>query len=179
MTRYSDEPSIASLHGADELRRALPAAKRILGSAFRLVFGWATVDLDRAALDAAAGALIRSRDVSDDVLLGARCRLVSIGAREREVILLEPATEGRIAASLARFGEGLVVLYLLVSREKLEVVTDELVRAGLVLSAEASGPFGRERLVAGGPAWGAHLLIGEDALHPPASPPPQAATIER
>jgi hypothetical protein len=92
------------------------------------------------------------------------------------VLLLEPATEGRIAASLARFGEGLVALYLLVPPDGFDEVTEGLARASLVLSAEAPGPFGQERLVLGGPAWGAHLLIGEDGPIPPAA---GAATIER
>jgi hypothetical protein len=168
----------ASLNGAAAIAKALPIVERVAGGDARRVTGWATVDIDRAVLDAAAGAVIRSRDVSDDPLLGARCRLVSVGARERDVILLEPATEGRIAASLARFGEGLVALYLLVPPKRFADLTEELIRAGVVLSAQASGPFGRERLVAGGPAWGAHLLIGEDGPNPPASLPSQAATIE-
>src|SRR4029077_4491656 len=73
------------------------------------VEGWATVELDRAQEEvaagwAAAGAMTLS-EVADDRVLGARCRLVHF-ADGQEVVLLEPSTEGRLAAALARHGEG-------------------------------------------------------------------------
>lgn len=74
--------------------------------------GWATVDLDRAALELAEllqpGASFTDAPRSE--LLGARCRR----GRARPdgdvaadwIVLLEPDTEGRLAAYLARSGEG-------------------------------------------------------------------------
>jgi hypothetical protein len=70
------------------------------------------------------------------------------------VQVLEPDTEGPLAAALARFGEGLAAIYVRPGR-----------RAGGRF--EAVGPFGPARL-APGPAWGPHVL----ALEP-------RATIER
>jgi len=74
--------------------------------------GWATVDLDRAAAELAEllqpGASFAEAPRS--ALLGARCRR---GAARRDsemaadwIVLLEPDTEGRLAAFLARSGEG-------------------------------------------------------------------------
>ena len=78
--------------------------------------GWATVELDRAAdelgmwlgeaTDPGAGDL-------DDPLLGARARVHAAGGLPGDtVLLLEPSTEGRLAASLVRDGEGAAALYL-------------------------------------------------------------------
>ena len=74
--------------------------------------GWATVDLDRAAAELAEllqpGASFTEAPRS--ALLGARCRR---GRARRDgemaadwIVLLEPDTEGRLAAFLARSGEG-------------------------------------------------------------------------
>lgn len=73
--------------------------------------GWATVELDRAAGELAG--LLESgatfADAPRSVLLGARCRVGLARADEggaRWIVLLEPDTEGRVAAFLARAGEG-------------------------------------------------------------------------
>ena len=84
----------------------------------------------------------------DETLIGARCRVGSHAAIR--VAILEPNTEGRLAATLARHDEGPAVLWV----------------AGLPppdvrLSTPAPGPFGRERLVLGAPLGGRHLLIVE------------------
>jgi hypothetical protein len=73
--------------------------------------GWATVELDRAAGEL-AGLLDEGASFSDaprSALLGARCRAGRARADEngvRWIVLLEPDTEGRVAAFLARAGEG-------------------------------------------------------------------------
>lgn len=129
------------------------------------ISGWATVELDRAesAIRAHAPphARVSSRPLADDDILGARCRLVD---RERgtSLLLLEPAAEGRLAASLARLGEGPVALYASLPAGGLEV----LLAAGVQLSAAAGGPLGRQRLVLGGARWGPHLLVVEKANVP-------------
>lgn len=129
------------------------------------ISAWATVELDRAEsairADAPRHARVNSQPVADDDILGARCRLVH---RERgtPLLLLEPSTEGRLAASLARLGEGPVALYASLPAGSVEVLR----AAGVPLSAEAGGPLGRQRLVVGGPRWGPHLLVVEEANVP-------------
>lgn len=128
--------------------------------------GHATVDLD------AAEAAIRSSDRTkviatgaDDELLGGRTRIVTSTDAET-IVLLEPYTEGRLAASLARFGHGPVVEYL--EAEDDADVTAAAASAGIVLSARRPGPFGPQRLVVGGKPWGPHLILVDRS---------QAATI--
>jgi hypothetical protein len=161
------------INGADAIAASLQVIDRLAGPEARRVIGSATVDMDRAERDLVASfgssARIRSRHVPDDELLGARCRLVTSGSGEPEVLLLEPATEGRIAASLARFAEGPVAVYVIVPDAQFGDLVQSAGRAGLALSTEAPGPFGRQRLVAGGPPWGAHLCVAQSA---------GAATIE-
>jgi len=156
-----------ALHGADAIAPALSVIDAISGPDARRVTGWATVELDRAERDVAAAfapsGAATARDLPDDTLLGARCRVVTLGVGEREVLLLEPATEGRIAASLARFGEGPIAEYLIVPHDRFGDLVRDAVEAGLVLSAEAAGPFGRQRLVVGGQPWGAHLCVAQSA----------------
>lgn len=170
-----------SINGVEAIAPALEVVERLVPDA-RRVIGWATVDTDRFERDVVATSgsprPVPSRDLPDDALLGARCRLLASGVGEPEILLLEPATEGRIAASLARYGEGPVVVYVVMAA-RFEGVLRDLRAAGLVLSGEAAGPFGRQRLVSGGGMWGPHLLIAEDAPNPPASSGPRAATIGR
>ncbi len=153
-----------ALHGADAIAAARSIVDAITGPDARTITGWATVELDRAASGAAM-----AQDLPDDALLGARCRLVTFGAVDREALLLEPATEGRIAASLARFGEGPIAAYVIVAPARFGDIVRKARAAGLVLSAESAGPFGLQRLVLGGPPWGAHLCVARSA---------GAATIE-
>jgi hypothetical protein len=116
------------------------ARTRLGGSAARaraIAIGWATVDLERA--EAAFG--LDFEDAPPDGLLGAKVR---VAARDDgpALVLLEPDTEGLLAASLARLGEGPLAVWF-------EVGIDDgrLERAG-------SGPFGSERLIAGDPRHG-------------------------
>lgn len=115
--------------------------------------GLATVDLDRL-VDRLGGEWL---PVVRDPLLGATTRRLAAELESEgrpAVLILEPDTEGPLAAALARFGEGLAAIY---------------VRPGRPAGGrfEATGPFGPARL-APGPAWGPHVL----ALEP-------RATIER
>jgi hypothetical protein len=72
-----------------------------------IAVGWATVDLERTITGLAD---VEVHPADDEVLLGARARLVDVAPVR--VVLLEPFTEGRLAAALARRGEGIVALYL-------------------------------------------------------------------
>jgi hypothetical protein len=70
----------------------------------------ATLDAERAETDLAPLIGNDWHDAGSDEVLGARCRRVML---ERSVLVLaEPATEGYLAACLARFGEGPVAVAL-------------------------------------------------------------------
>jgi len=130
--------------------------------------GWATVDLDRAAADLAG--LLAAGTVfgpaPDSELLGARCRVAPLAAEApgplrpptaaRFVVLLEPTTEGRLAATLARHGEGWCATW----------ATDAPGRPAATSGSRSvvrDGPFGRERLAIDGPVSGPHHLRVEPA----------------
>ncbi len=109
-----------------------------------LALGWATVDLDRTTADFArvfgvpTGAF---RAVPESVALGARCMMaVDILDRNASLILLEPSTEGRLTAALARSGEGLVAVWYAASS------TGDGGRG-----VTRPGPLGPERTIAGTP----------------------------
>lgn len=135
-----------------------------------IAVGWATVDLDRAATELAplldTGTAFEG--AADSVLLGARCRVGRASRMERPdgatvVILLEPRTEGRLAATLARHGEGWCATWEVPG----PVVGDGLGAHGdpardpgdRVTSTRRAGPLGDERLVSDGPASGPHRLL--------------------
>jgi hypothetical protein len=128
----------------------------------RAVGGWATVELDRAEEEVRATLATahedlryaRIEDAPDERVLGARCRLLRYGG-DRDMLLLEPSTEGRLAAALARHGEGSLALYLVVDAGAPERAR----RAGFRLSSAGSGPLGQERLIVVGPASGPFLLL--------------------
>lgn len=127
------------------------------GRADRCAIGWATVELDRAASELAAdlgispGAFV---DALDSLTLGARCRVAaSVLPGGLTLAILEPAWEGRLAATLARLGEGPAVTWY-----RTDTPVD------IHASSPRSGPFGSERLVTGDPVHGPHrLLIGTGA----------------
>ena len=124
----------------------------------RAVAGWATVELDRGERELAAGLAglgpQETTDMPGDLLLGATVRrLRYLGPHDE--LLLEPATEGALAAALARHGEGRLVLYLEVERSAL----DRARRAGFRLSAAGEGPLGPERRVIVGPRDGPFLFL--------------------
>jgi hypothetical protein len=159
--------------------RLANAGRRLDGLGIRLrviATGVATLDLDQAEEEARSTIAHRSiTDAPDDVLLGARCRIVVVEDGP-SLVLLEPNTEGRLAASLARFGQEPVVSYM-----SSVVPGDDLVgsaaTAGIRLSPPTPGPLGMSRLVLGGPAWGPHLILVEPLVLDDAEPPP--ATIGR
>ena len=122
-----------------------------------LAVGWTTVELDRAAAELAH--LLAPGETFADATpcehLGAWCRIGRVRpgiAAADVVVLLEPATEGRLAATLARHDEGWHVTW-----EAGQNPVDP--SADLILSAARPGPLGPERLVLGGPATGPHRLV--------------------
>jgi hypothetical protein len=157
----------------DDARRQLDALGIPLETIGR---GWATVDLDRAEQELRGR--IAHRHITpapDDDLLAARCRIVA-AIDGPLIVLLEPSTEGPLAATLARYGEGLIVEYLAPMGRDADVV-GRAASAGIGLSAAADGPLGRSRLVLAGGRWGPHLILVEHRDR--GAPEPPAATIER
>lgn len=75
-----------------------------------LALGWATIDADRHATELTASTQPSGRTPRPESALGARA-LVQEGTGSA-LVLLEPITEGRLAAALARRGEGPVCLYI-------------------------------------------------------------------
>jgi hypothetical protein len=75
------------------------------------------------------------------------------------IVLLEPSTEGRLAASLARYGEGPMAVWLEVAR--LRDAEAMLRRGAVAISAPDHGPLGLERLLLDGPIHGPHRLLVE------------------
>ena len=128
-------------------RDAPPAARRI-----RALI-WATVDRDRVV----AELQLPVERLADDPHLGASVCLIRPPG-EDPVAILEPSTEGRLAVTLARHGEGLAGEYVEAPLGDDEVVAAAVV-AGVPLGRPADGPFGRSVLVLGGPVDGPHLVL--------------------
>ena len=116
---------------------------------------WATVDRDRVVADLR----LPVEPLADDLSLGASVRLVR-PAGQHPVAILEPFTEGRLAGTLARHGEGTAGEYV-EAPVGLDAIEVAATRAGLAVSRPADGPFGRSVLVLGGPVDGPHLVLVE------------------
>lgn len=148
--------SAEDLFAAAEAIRAAAAKRHAWLADLALVgIGWATVELDRAAREVGGGLPGAWVTGPPDRLLGASTRLRPTGRDGVTLVLLEPDTEGRLAASLARFGEGVAAVYLAAER-----------RAGhdgaggpADLSRPEPGPLGLGRLVSGAPAWGPNVIV--------------------
>jgi hypothetical protein len=150
--------------GAAERIRAFAteavSAARLPDGAGRLIaVGWATVETDRAIgeLAGALGIAVTSfRAAPPSAALGASCLVLDVPLPGGVALaVLEPATEGRIAAGLARWDEGPLVAWY--AAAELEPGT-----VGLATVPGASGrlgPFGPERLVGGDPLTGPHRLL--------------------
>lgn len=146
-----------------------------------VAIGWATVELDRA-VDELAGLLEpggRFVPAAGSSLLGASALLAYARAADPvhephrldrlAIVLLEPSTEGRIAAGLARHGEGWLATWTAqdgghaigtgASGEFLEPAAGTAPH----WSAQREGPLGPERLRLGGPIWGPHRLLVQAA----------------
>jgi len=116
---------------------------------------WATVDRDRVVAD--LGLPVES--LADDPSLGASVGLVR-PAGVNPIAILEPLTEGRLAATLARTGEGPAGEYV-EAPVGLDAIRKAATRADLLIGRPADGPFGRSVLVLSGPVGGPHLVLVE------------------
>jgi hypothetical protein len=131
-----------------------------LGLPRTVAYGWATVELDRAVAQLAEelGLMPERFAIAPDCeLLGARCRVAMEALPDgSSLAVLEPATEGRLAATLARLDEGPAAIWLVAANDLGPGGSREVASA---TSSEQVGPFGVERLVLGGPIHGPHLLL--------------------
>jgi hypothetical protein len=116
---------------------------------------WATVDADRVL----AGIGLPGIELADDPLLGASVRLVRPSDGD-PIALVEPRTEGLLAETLARSGEGPAGRYVLAA-DGLASVLVRAAAAGVALTRAEPGPFGQSVLVRGGPTAGPHLVLVE------------------
>jgi hypothetical protein len=128
--------------------------------------GWATVESDRAVVELAAELRVSIGAfelATGSAALGASA-LIGRGwlPGGPSIAIVEPDTEGRLAAALARHGEGPLAVWL--APEDTRVALDALRTAGIVTSSEGPGPFGPERFVLDGPTYGPHtFLVGSAA----------------
>ena len=136
-----------------------PATGAVDGTA--IAIGWATVDLERAVVDLGGALGLRAEafeTAPSTRSLGARCR-VRLDALDAglALVLLEPETEGRLAATLARHDEGPAAVWLAVA--DLASTTAALIGGGIPIVEEQPGPFGPERLLGGGLTTIPHRLV--------------------
>ena len=156
-------PTLAGLlAAADDVRAGGAADDPWLSDLPLAGIGWATVELDRAAVEVAeafAGAGGPAPDWAPaprEVLLGASAWIAGGDDGRPPIVLLEPDTEGRLAATLARFGEGVAALYL-------EVAEGQIADPAR-LGRSSPGPLGPSRIVLARPAWGPHLIVIERSI---------------
>ncbi len=160
-TRVADHLEVAT---ADPTGEGGPADTATAGVARLFALGWATVDLDRAS---AAWPGLRWGQVPRDALVGAHGLLgepapvgevVPAWRPGSRLLLLEPDTEGRIAAALARHGEGPAALYVALPAAAIAGARRRLAALG-VRPVRGAGPFGPEMAPAGPPASGPTLIL--------------------
>lgn len=145
----SSRVDLSALLGATSVGEALATAVD-LAAPREIVPGWATVEIERAI-----GSGLRTAASAGDELLGAFGAVVAVG-RGRRVVLLEPSTEGLLAAALARHGEGWVAAYLVPGDVS---ALARLRAAGFRLSVVGQGPLGTQRRVLVGPRDGPFILV--------------------
>jgi len=152
-----DAAGARSPGGLDDLRElALEVAPQLRQHPI-VALGWSTVDLDavrrRIESDAGFGAF---DPAPRDDHLGARAAVHRPGDASGEPIevLLEPDTEGRLAASLARHGEGFAAIWF-------GQPSGQDVPPPAGFGPLADGPLGPARLMLGGPPWGLSVLLLE------------------
>jgi hypothetical protein len=118
---------------------------------------WATVEMERALVEFGLGPA-RAEAAVDDPLIGARVLVLGHGEFDTTIALAEPSTEGRLAATLARHGEGPAGRYVGVPVD-LDEVRAHAGAAGIAISRPAVGPFGSEVLVLGAGLGGRSFVL--------------------
>lgn len=125
----------------DGIRLGAASHEPILAGLPMLGVCWATVDASRAfhELDCLLGDAEWVTEVRDDLLGAAVWRRDPRPGVHIDLFVVEPDTEGRLAAYLARFGEGVAAVYL------------------------AGTEAGQDRIVAVNPRWGPYAIVESDA----------------
>lgn len=142
--------SVAAAEGSDPDRLEMgdpvpgPMAVSTPGDPRLVALGWATVDAERLA--ASLGKPL-AHEAHEDPALGAIG--YGIASATLPLVLLEPAAEGRIAAALARLGEGPVALFL-------DGVTVGTADDATPLARTGTGRIGR--LIRPPRAWGPFIV---------------------
>lgn len=126
---------------------------------------WATVEIDRAEDELAPWLLpadgTARGEAAPDPQLGARTRIRgTVSLPGSAIVFAEPSTEGRLAASLARDGEGPCALYLRPA-SGLEAWVAAARARGVMLSGRRSGPLGEAVLLPGPVFAGPHVLVAD------------------
>jgi hypothetical protein len=126
-----------------------------------LAVGWATVELERSARELShlldPGASFEAAPAS--AILGARAVVgPAADVPGLRIVLLEPETEGRLAAALARTGEGWVATWDLDPGADLRRRQSSIPRPG---------PLGDERLLLGEAVTGPYRLLVKLVPSPP------------
>ncbi len=154
MTHEVTEPGAALLEALGRIAGDGPAVE----GAVPFALGWATVESDRAerafaeAFGPMAGPAVAAP--ADD-LLGASCRIVALGVPDLPlVVLLEPDTEGRLAAILARYGEGPMAVWF-----KSAPPHAPTLRPSRPVGAAGHGPFGPQVLLSGAARGSYRFLV--------------------
>lgn len=126
----------------------------LLTEADRIVaLAWGTIDLDRTI----GAVALPFTPASGDDLLGATAARARV--RGIDVLVEEPRTEGRLAAFLARFGEGICAVYL----KRPRVASEEAATSGRSRPV-ASTPLGRPaRLLSPARSWGPFGIVLDPA----------------
>ena len=150
------------------MNHGVAAAAAAGPGAVELAAIWATVDLERTLRDLGEETRDALGDAASDAHLGALVVLLPARAGHPALAIAEPATEGRLAATLARHGEGLVGRYLAVA-DGLDQARARAHGAGVAVSRVEIGPFGPSVLVLIGPVTGPHLILCEPAAVPSGS----------
>jgi hypothetical protein len=79
-------------------------------------------------------------------------------------VILEPATEGRLSAALARHGERPLAAWFVLDASDAAMPPSTVAPAGQLAPAGRAGPFGPERIAPDGAIRGLHrLLVGDGA----------------
>jgi len=128
---------------------------------------WATVDLERTLAELGIEGLAAADHATPDPLLGANVLIVPAGQDRPRRAIAEPTTEGRLAATLARHGEGPAGRYVVVG-DDLDRARARAIAAGIAVSRNEVGPFGPSMLVLIGPVSGPHLILCDPAAVPSA-----------
>ncbi len=119
-----------------------------------LAIGWATVDRERFAAGLGLGAV---EQLPDDPHLGAF--VVRHGSVRPATLIIEPSTEGRLSATLARSGEGPTAIYLRLGAGGVEAFAAAARPSGVAVSSVRLGPLGPSIVLPGGRIWDPAVVL--------------------